>query len=58
MRDALTPRYQWLFILMGRLEHGVKFLVDLRADVLVGVDAEDSNVSTILLFSILFLFSN
>ncbi|XP_043281202.1 malonyl-CoA decarboxylase, mitochondrial-like [Venturia canescens] len=34
LKNALTPRYQWLFILMGRLEHGVKFLVDLRTDIL------------------------
>lgn len=35
LKKALTPQYQWLFILMGRIEHGVKFLVDLRTDVLV-----------------------
>ncbi|XP_057324378.1 malonyl-CoA decarboxylase, mitochondrial-like [Microplitis mediator] len=34
LKKALTPRYHWLFILMGRLEGGVKFLVDLRTDVL------------------------
>ncbi|XP_063980347.1 malonyl-CoA decarboxylase, mitochondrial-like [Diachasmimorpha longicaudata] len=34
LKSALTPQYQWLFILMGRLEEGVKFLVDLRTDVL------------------------
>ncbi|XP_015110176.1 malonyl-CoA decarboxylase, mitochondrial [Diachasma alloeum] len=34
LKNALTPQYQWLFILMGRLEEGVKFLVDLRTDVL------------------------
>ncbi|KAK0173743.1 hypothetical protein PV328_006893 [Microctonus aethiopoides] len=34
LKKALTPKYHWLFILMGRLEHGVKFLVDLRTDVL------------------------
>jgi len=35
LRDQLAPRYQWLFTHMGRLEGGVKFLVDLRTDVLV-----------------------
>ncbi|XP_044576283.1 malonyl-CoA decarboxylase, mitochondrial-like [Cotesia glomerata] len=34
LKKALTPRYHWLFVLMGRLEGGVKFLVDLRTDVL------------------------
>ncbi|XP_015606954.1 malonyl-CoA decarboxylase, mitochondrial isoform X2 [Cephus cinctus] len=34
LKNALTPVYQWLFVLMGRLEYGVKFLVDLRTDVL------------------------
>ncbi|XP_011298516.1 malonyl-CoA decarboxylase, mitochondrial [Fopius arisanus] len=34
LKNALTPQYQWLFVLMGRLEEGVKFLVDLRTDVL------------------------
>lgn len=35
LKDILTPEYHWLFVIMGRLEHGVKFLVDLRTDVLV-----------------------
>jgi hypothetical protein len=35
LKDLLTPQYSWLFIHMGRLERGVKFLVDLRTDVLV-----------------------
>ena len=35
LKDALTPPYHWLFTRVGRLEHGVKFLVDLRANVLV-----------------------
>ncbi|XP_044016735.1 malonyl-CoA decarboxylase, mitochondrial-like, partial [Aphidius gifuensis] len=34
LKNALTPQYHWLFVLMGRLENGVKFLVDLRTDVL------------------------
>lgn len=35
LKNALTPDYQWLFIIIGRLESGVKFLVDLRTDILV-----------------------
>ncbi|BES87681.1 Malonyl-CoA decarboxylase (MCD) [Nesidiocoris tenuis] len=34
MKDVLTPLYIWLFKYIGRLEGGVKFLVDLRRDVL------------------------
>lgn len=34
LKNVLTPRYQWLFFLTGRLKHGVKFLVDFRTDVL------------------------
>ncbi|KAF3423271.1 hypothetical protein E2986_00256 [Frieseomelitta varia] len=34
LKNALTPDYQWLFIIIGRLESGVKFLVDLRTDIL------------------------
>lgn len=35
LKNLLTPQYSWLFIYLGRLERGVKFLVDLRTDVLV-----------------------
>ncbi|XP_012261945.2 malonyl-CoA decarboxylase, mitochondrial-like [Athalia rosae] len=34
LSNSLTPLYQWLFLLTGRLKNGVKFLVDLRTDVL------------------------
>ncbi|KAL2740236.1 hypothetical protein V1478_000377 [Vespula squamosa] len=34
LKSTLIPPYQWLFIIMGRLKHGVKFLVDLRTDIL------------------------
>ncbi|KAF7411900.1 hypothetical protein HZH66_000796 [Vespula vulgaris] len=34
LKSILIPPYQWLFIIMGRLKHGVKFLVDLRTDIL------------------------
>ena len=36
LRHALIPRYQHLFTQISRLEAGVKFLVDLRTDILVG----------------------
>lgn len=35
LKTALTPKYKWLFIHIGRQENGVKFLVDMRTDVLV-----------------------
>nr|XP_034181548.1 malonyl-CoA decarboxylase, mitochondrial-like isoform X1 [Osmia lignaria] len=34
LKNVLTPDYQWLFVIIGRLENGVKFLVDLRTDIL------------------------
>ncbi|XP_052830206.1 malonyl-CoA decarboxylase, mitochondrial isoform X1 [Octopus bimaculoides] len=34
LRNALTPQYKQLFVNIGRIEGGVKFLVDLRGDVL------------------------
>lgn len=35
LKNILVPDYQWLFLIIGRLESGVKFLVDLRTDILV-----------------------
>lgn len=35
LRHALIPQYQQLFSKIGRIEGGVKFLVDMRADILV-----------------------
>lgn len=35
LRNALSPQYSWLFNRIGRLENGVKFLVDFRTDILV-----------------------
>ena len=35
LRHVLSPLYMQLFNLIGQLEFGVKFLVDLRADLLV-----------------------
>ena len=37
MRHALSPLYMQLFNLIGQLEGGVKFLVDLRADLIVSL---------------------
>lgn len=37
LKNVLTPAYHWLFFMIGRLQHGVKFLVDLRTDVLVNM---------------------
>ncbi|XP_053976346.1 malonyl-CoA decarboxylase, mitochondrial-like [Hylaeus volcanicus] len=34
LKNILIPDYQWLFLVIGRLESGVKFLVDLRTDIL------------------------
>ncbi|XP_052129381.1 malonyl-CoA decarboxylase, mitochondrial [Frankliniella occidentalis] len=34
LKNSLTAQYSWLFMHVGRLERGVKFLVDLRTDVL------------------------
>lgn len=37
LQIALTPEYNWLFIHIGRQENGVKFLVDMRTDLLVSI---------------------
>ena len=37
LRHMLSPLYMQLFNLIGQLEGGVKFLVDLRADLLVSL---------------------
>lgn len=41
LKNLLTPQYSWLFIHVGRLERGVKFLVDLRTDVLAVISEMD-----------------
>lgn len=41
----MTPRYQSLFQQIGRIEGGVKFLVDMRADLLVSVTIMHSVLS-------------
>jgi hypothetical protein len=35
LKNLLTPQYSWFFVHVGRLERGVKFLVDVRTDILV-----------------------
>lgn len=35
LRHTLIPQYQQLFSKIGRIDGGVKFLVDMRADILV-----------------------
>ncbi|XP_073978767.1 malonyl-CoA decarboxylase, mitochondrial-like isoform X2 [Rhodnius prolixus] len=44
LKVVLTPQYSWLFKFIGRLENGVKFLVDLRTDVLGMLSEMDSSV--------------
>lgn len=38
LRSALIPRYQQLLTMFSRLEHGIKFLLQLRVDVLVSIE--------------------
>lgn len=35
LRSLLVPKYHWIFLHIGRIEHGVKFLVDLRTEIRV-----------------------
>ena len=47
LKNILVPDYQWLFIMIGRLENGVKFLVDLRTDIMelmVETKEADANI--------------
>lgn len=43
LQYELSPSYQWLFTHIGRQEGGVKFLVDLRADLLKLLTIRKSN---------------
>ncbi|KAL1117843.1 hypothetical protein AAG570_004158 [Ranatra chinensis] len=45
LQSVLTPQYSWLFKYIGRLENGVKFLVDMRTDVLELLQHTDSSDS-------------
>ncbi|XP_041353984.1 malonyl-CoA decarboxylase, mitochondrial-like isoform X2 [Gigantopelta aegis] len=44
LKLSLVPRYQQLFTQIGRLDGGVKFLVDMRADILASMTAMSSEV--------------
>ena len=46
LKLSLIPRYQLLFTQIGRLDGGVKFLVDMRANILVTLDEYSINTST------------
>ncbi|KAL8575344.1 hypothetical protein ACOMHN_048637 [Nucella lapillus] len=46
LRSVMTPRYQSLFQQIGHTEGGVKFLVDLRADVLNALTRSSSELDT------------
>lgn len=45
LRSALLPKYSWLFSQIGRLENGVKFLVDMRTDILCVLEFADRDPS-------------
>ncbi|XP_050464991.1 malonyl-CoA decarboxylase, mitochondrial-like [Cataglyphis hispanica] len=49
LKNVLIPAYHWLFFIIGRLQNGVKFLVDLRTDVLELIsEAKDTDESIII----------
>ncbi len=50
LRSALDPRYLWFFQRVGQLRGGVKFLVDLRADLIRACKAEEDQVLLKALF--------
>ncbi|CAD5111112.1 DgyrCDS453 [Dimorphilus gyrociliatus] len=43
LRLTLQPRYQHIFAVVGRLEKGVKFLVDIRADLMDLIQARSAS---------------
>jgi len=49
MRSALRPKFKTLFVHIGRVDGGVKFLVDLRADIL-GMRQKSSNETDVTLY--------
>ncbi|RLU18337.1 hypothetical protein DMN91_008694 [Ooceraea biroi] len=49
LRNVLTPAYHWLFVIIGRLQHGVKFLVNLRTDVLELLSEMEDNDESIMI---------
>ena len=42
LKSLLNPPYNWLFSNMAHLEEGVKFLSDLRADILSMLSSDKS----------------
>ena len=51
LRHALIPRYQQLFTQISRLESGVKFLVDMRSDLLVSAHVPETG-DYVMMFTI------
>lgn len=49
LQSTLIPQYQWLFIIMGRLKYGVKFLVDLRTDILELISETNDSDKNVLM---------
>jgi len=37
LKDLLSPKYNWIFAQIGKIDGGVKFLVDMRADLLASL---------------------
>ncbi|KAG8258291.1 hypothetical protein J6590_033765 [Homalodisca vitripennis] len=42
LRELLTPQYVWLFSHLSRMDGGIKFLVDLRCDILALLSSIDT----------------
>ncbi|XP_014216626.1 malonyl-CoA decarboxylase, mitochondrial-like [Copidosoma floridanum] len=53
LKEALVAPYHWLFALIGRLESGVKFLVDFRANVLDLLSQSSRDSSDIINLSVM-----
>lgn len=51
LRHSLTPFYSELFSLIARVEGGIKFLVDLRGDLLVSHTMSDHLFVTVVTLS-------
>ncbi|KAK2715541.1 malonyl-CoA decarboxylase, mitochondrial-like isoform X2 [Artemia franciscana] len=44
LKDLLSPKYNWIFAQIGKIDGGVKFLVDMRADLLCSISREDGGI--------------
>ncbi|KAL7299800.1 hypothetical protein TKK_0007544 [Trichogramma kaykai] len=51
LKDALQPPYHWFFARVGRLKDGVKFLVDMRANLLETMNQLPRDSSDLLMLS-------